>query len=115
MNAIITWFRRHFATQNAAPHLYGSLIGGKGQITIVTNVSVGLTAVQVLALNTSRRVALISNNGAALIYLGKDNTVTTANGMNLAIGAALTDTEAGGAWWAISGTAAQDVRLIEIS
>lgn len=48
-------------------------------------VSVGATATQILAANTSRAAILVTNNGSQIIYLG-DASVTTSTGFPLAAG-----------------------------
>ena len=110
---MLDWFR-HLFSHEPAPHVYGGIIAGKGTKTFAP-VSVTTTATQLLAYNGNRRVALISNNSAAAIYLGRDNTVTVANGMNLAAGGAITDTDSEDAWWAITASGASDTRVLEIA
>jgi hypothetical protein len=73
------------------------------------------TAAQVLAANTARQSALFYNNGTQTIYLGKDNTVTTSNGMPLTAGASLEDRESIDAWYAIVASGTGDLRIIETS
>lgn len=73
------------------------------------------SAAQALAANTSRKEALIYNNGTMTVYLGKDNTVTTSNGLPLAPGATLRDDRATGAWWAIVASGTGDLRIVEVA
>lgn len=63
-----------------------------------------------------RRRIMIQNLGARAVYIGEDNTVTTATGLEVAAGATLT-LEAGPAvdFWAIAASGTQDVRIYEIA
>lgn len=78
-------------------------------------VSVGSTATLILAANADRERALIVNNGSQTIYLGKDNTVTTANGLPLAAGASLEDDRTSDAWYGIVASGTADVRVLEVA
>lgn len=73
------------------------------------------TAAVVLAANTERERALIYNNGSQTVYLGKDGTVTTANGLPLIPGAALEDDRTADAWWAIVASGTGDLRILEVT
>lgn len=75
-------------------------------------VAVGIAATQIVAANTSRRSVLVQNKGAASVYVGPANTVTTATGIEVASGGSLTFTCAS-ALFGISGTAGQDVRYLD--
>jgi len=44
-------------------------------------VAVGTSATEIQAANAARKEFLIYNNGAAIFYLGQDNSVTTTNGI----------------------------------
>lgn len=79
-----------------------------------TAVSVTTSAISVLAENKRRGVALIQNVDAAIdIYLGRDNTVTSSNGIRLAAGQTLTDTFSTDAWFAIAASGTVSVRVLE--
>lgn len=78
-------------------------------------VSVGTSAVQLLAANAARIHATIRNNGSSVVYLGKDNTVTTANGLPLNPGDVYEDDSSTDAWFAISAASGVDVRTLEIA
>ena len=94
-----------------------SAFGTKGTKTIA-QATVGTSAVQLAAASTSRKNVVIVNAGTATIYLGKDNTVTATGatgGIPLPAGATLTDENTTDAWWAISGTAGQDVRVLTVA
>jgi predicted phage tail protein len=75
--------------------------------------TVGVAASQLIAQNNDRTGWLVTNNGTATIYIGSDNTVTTANGTPVLAGATIggDDTDE---VWAISGTAGQDARHWEV-
>jgi hypothetical protein len=73
------------------------------------------TAALVLAANPERQGALIYNNGSQTVYLGKDATVTTANGMPLPSGASLADDRSADAYWAIVASGTGDLRIIEVA
>ncbi len=84
------------------------------------NVTVGVAAgvlVAADAATTDRRSISVYNNGSATIYVGPAATVTVAAGSNLGgfpvpVGASLTlDAAPQAELYAISGTAAQDVRI----
>lgn len=77
-------------------------------------VTVGVAAVLVAALNAARKrvtVQSLQSNGAN-IYLGATSGVTTANGLELVPGASV-EIENIADVYAISGTAAQGVRVME--
>lgn len=78
----------------------------------VAAVAVGVAATLLLAADATRRAVRVLNNGTADIYLGGAG-VTTANGcIKLVPGALWVEDDApGAAWYAISGTAGQNVRV----
>lgn len=83
---------------------------------VISAVSVGTSATQILAANTERKSAVIYNNSAASVFVGPANTVTTATGFVIPTGQALTDADTVDAWWGIVvGPGASDVRVIEVS
>jgi hypothetical protein len=90
----------------------GKVIIGGGSGRIHGEKTVNTTAVEVLPANADRTSWLVHNNGNVDIFLGSDNTVTAANGMPVPAGGKVGDVD-GGAVWAISGTAGQDVRYWE--
>jgi hypothetical protein len=73
------------------------------------------SAAQCLAANANRLRALIENNGVQTVYLGKDNTITTATGLPLASGASAEDDATTDAWYAITATGTGDLRIVEVS
>lgn len=68
----------------------------------------------VIAANTARRFAEVTNADAAInVYLGKDNTVTAANGHLLRPGASFSFEGYSGAVWAIAASGTPNVTFIE--
>jgi hypothetical protein len=117
MDAIIARFRRRFSAP--AGRRYG-IVDNVAAVTTAASVSVGTTAVQVLPANPQRQWAAVANLGTVTVYVGPSGVVAgplgNANaGFPVAAGATLPLPVGGGAWFAISGTAAQDVRVIEVS
>lgn len=72
-------------------------------------------AASILAANASRKTALIVNAGSVTVYLGKDNTVTTSNGIPLAVGAAIEDDRSTDAWYGITASSTGDLRILEVA
>jgi hypothetical protein len=92
-----------------------SLTITRGQTIRASKVTVGAAAVQLLAADATRRrvhVKYIYLGATAAIFLGKDNTVTTANGYAVEPGD-VEVIEGGAALWAIGESAGLDVRLLE--
>lgn len=72
------------------------------------------TAGQIVAANTARNQVRIKNTHAsAIVYLGKDATVTAANGYPLAVGEELIDEISTDAWFAIMAAGTGAVHVIE--
>lgn len=78
-----------------------------------TTVSVTTVATLILAANGSRAVANIANVSSQTVYMGRDATVTTANGWPLAAGSNLEDRETTDAWYGIVAATTADVRPLE--
>lgn len=70
---------------------------------------------QALAANEARVKAVIVNNGGNTVFLGKDNTVTTSNGLALAAGATLEDDVSSDAWFAVVVSGTGDLRICEVT
>lgn len=86
-----------------------------GTITNGTPATVGTTEVALCAASASRKSVRFFNSGTATIYIGGTG-VTTANGMPIAAGAGWSEDDgAAAAWYAISGSAGQTVRVQEVS
>lgn len=84
---------------------------GSGSIT-TANISVGVTAVLLSSARPTRRRIIVKNLGTVLVYIGPTSGVTTTNGYALAAGESK-EFETTATVYGISGTAAQDVRLLE--
>lgn len=104
---------KDFATQATLAALLASL--GHGTKTVSRATPVAATAGQLLAANANRKEAILKNNAANTIYLGKDATVTAANGFALAAGETMEDDRSTDAWWGITVTGAGEVHIIEIA
>ncbi|MGV0974512.1 MAG: hypothetical protein ACOYBO_01135 [Azonexus sp.] len=78
-------------------------------------VSVAATATKILSGNAKRITLTLRNVGSADVYLGKDATVTTANGLLLKPTETLTDDNSTDAWWGIVASTASDIRLMEVA
>ncbi len=77
-------------------------------------VTMGVAAAVIKVANSSRLGIAVFNLGTAIVYLGYDNTVTVAAGFPLLSNQGLYFDGYTGALWGISGTAAQDVRYLEV-
>lgn len=86
----------------------------QGSTWVNSNPTVGVTASAILNQNTSRRQYIIENLGTADIYIGGTSAVTTATGLKIPSGGIFADDVYTGALYAISGTAGQDVRVVEM-
>ena len=120
--AIDAGFRRNFS-RFVSPdfaHTLWRFLAKAGTIHPFS-VSVGLAAVKLVDFNPNRIRVSIFNNGAATIYYGGKPSVTAGSvgdpnaGFPLltSTGIVIRDTTA--AIWAISGTAAQDVRIDDVT
>lgn len=87
-----------------------------GTVTDLEPVVVGVAATVLLAASATRKTARFYNGGAVDVYLGGAG-VTTANGaLKIPAGSAwVEDNAAGAAWYGISGTAGQSVRIQEVN
>lgn len=74
-------------------------------------ISVGATAVQLMAANAARAMAFFRLTQGQVLYLGVDATVTAANGMlwRAEDGIFWDNLPTTDAWWAISNAAGADV------
>jgi len=82
-----------------------------------STLTVGLTALEVGATPLAgRRGIIVQNLGNQAIYVGEDNTVTTSTGVEVEKGSSI-ELQWGEALnvWVISGTASQDVRVMEFA
>jgi hypothetical protein len=89
--------------------------GGSVAAAFTTGQNALSTAAEVVvAANTARRYAEVTNTDAAiLVYLGKDNTVTTANGHVLGAGKSFGFEGYTGAIWAIAASGTPNVTFVE--
>lgn len=88
----------------------------KGNKTFSQVANVGVAAALVLAANGNRRAALLRNVGATDCYLGKDNTVTSANGFLLkATDPPFMDARSIDAWYAITASGTTTLAVIEVA
>lgn len=84
------------------------------QVTLASSPSP--SAVLLLAANVNRKMALLVNAGSNTVYLGKDTSVTVANGIPLLPNASLTDDVSTDAWYGImAANQAGDVRIVEVA
>jgi hypothetical protein len=91
------------------------LVVGAGAATIVgTSVTVGVAEVQLVAANSGRKGISIRNNGSVAVYIGATGLVV-GDGFPLDPGDVWAESDFLGAIFAISGSAAQDVRVLETS
>lgn len=84
--------------------------------TLVQNVTVGTSAALLVGSNFSGRMHIIIQNlGAKPIYIGSSSGVTSSNGLKIPTNSVM-DLDIGDqvSLYAISGTAGQDVRVLEI-
>lgn len=93
----------------------GAVVITQGSLVSQSAITVGVAAAPLAAVNGDRKSLRVFNNGAADVYLGGAG-VTTANGaVRLKSGDTwVEDDGAAAAWYGISGTAGQDVRVQEI-
>jgi len=80
----------------------------------VTKVTVITTATLLTAANGNRKTMMIKNNGAASIFIGNSNQVTTATGLELPQGQQLCVTGDTDAYWGICAAGSQQVDVVEI-
>ena len=77
-----------------------------------TAVVVGVAEVSLVVANAARHAVTFQNLGTVDIFIGKTGVLTTT-GLKIAAGQAYTTTTCTGEYFAISGTAGQDVRVLE--
>lgn len=98
---------------DAQGNLVVGTTGSKVSSVSYSAVSVGTTATLILAANTSRLSVLIRNDGTDTVFVGGDSSVTTSDGMPIRPGESFSDDQYTGDWYGISGTAGQDMRVLE--
>ncbi len=72
-------------------------------------------AAKIVDPNPDRESLSLRNAGSVTVYLGKDTTLTAANGYPLETGDVLEDTASIDAWWAITAADTGDVAIIEVA
>jgi hypothetical protein len=85
---------------NKSANLQVAVVSGAGQLIVPAN--------------TLRKSVLLFNNGPGVIFVGRDATVTTANGMPIGPGLSMSDRESVDAWFATSASTS-DFRGIEVA
>lgn len=83
-----------------------------GSSLAIRTASIGTTAAKIADVNYERTAINIHNPGGGTLYIGTDNTVTTAGGFPLAANATIT-LHAMGELWGIASTGTLTVRLLE--
>lgn len=73
------------------------------------------TADLLLAANPNRKFARFYNNGAVTVFLGKDSSVSTTNGMPLPAAGVFEDRNSNDAWYGITALTASDIRGYEVA
>jgi hypothetical protein len=82
---------------------------------VSTQKTVGTSSTLLLAANTLRKKATFYNNGTVTIYVEMTGAASTTTSYAVPAGAEFADDTGTAAWNAISGTAGQDVRVMEYS
>ena len=86
-----------------------------GTVNDPTAVSVGTSATQLLPALTTRKACRFTNAGSVTVYIGGASVLTTTGAIALTPGQSwYEDNGAAAAWYGISGSAAQSVRIQEI-
>jgi hypothetical protein len=112
--------RRFFNRLFTAPkQAYGVLAlpgqGGKKSAPAAVAV-LSASASLLLAANGARTTARIQNNHATtILYIGGDSTVSSANGIALAAGAAWEDRDSTDAWYGRQASGTGDARVYEVT
>lgn len=89
-----------------------NIVRSKSAPTVVATAVVA----QCLAANKHRLSAVLVNAHASVVcYIGRDNTVTAANGIPLAAGASFTDNFSTDAWFVIPASSTTDLRVLEVA
>lgn len=80
-------------------------------------ISVGATAILIMAANNERKGCVIFNNGANTIYLGMDSSVTSSTGLPLLANATFSNSNLQALWrgaiYAITVSSTSDTRFWE--
>ena len=117
---VIASFRTHEGPTNGRTPVSDAnpmpvrLKGSAGTKNAPVQVTVTTAATQILAANPNRAGAIIANTGASTLFIGRDNTVTTGNGIPVAAGGSIEDNQSGDAWFGIVASGTADVRALEV-
>lgn len=87
----------------------------KGSKSALQAVAVTTSATEVLAANANRKSAILTNNGAADVWLGPTSGIAVGNGMVLHPGDSLTDGDSTDAWYGIAVSGSVSVAVLEIA
>jgi hypothetical protein len=85
-----------------------------GAKTFTTAAPTG-TAVEILSANAVRKSAVIRNHGGQTVFLGKNSSVTIANGFPVYAGESFSDNESNDAWFAITEGSTGDLRMVQVT
>lgn len=104
-------------SDGAALNKYTYQVGAlpKGSKSAPAAVSVTTSATEVLAANADRKSAILTNNGAAAVWLGPNNTIAVGNGIVLLPGDQLVDGDSTDAWWGIAVSGSVSVAVLEVA
>lgn len=105
---VFDYFR---AARNAISSIAAPVMTTGGTLLFQSAVSVGVAATLIQAANSKTTGWAVKNNGSDIVYLGGDNTVSSANGYPLEPGESLL-WDARQNLYGISATAGQDVRVM---
>jgi hypothetical protein len=81
----------------------------------VTAVAPGTSGTLLLAANTNRIEATLTNNGNQTVYRGTNPGVTVNTGVPLPAGASFLDDRTTGPWYGVVASGTGDVRVEEVS
>ena len=77
--------------------------------------TIATTATLIRAGNSRRSSLVMAIASGGPVYLGRDNTVSVANGVPWSSGTVLTDDDSNDDWWGIVASGTADVRGIEVT
>lgn len=84
-------------------------------VTDAAAVSVGVAATLLVAANSARKGLRLTNAGSAVVYLGGAGVTVAGGAISIAAGQTWLENEAApAAWYGISGTAAQSIKIQEL-
>jgi len=96
-----------------ADHGTVSVSRARGRKTAPLAITVNVTPTLLAPLDGHRVAFLVHNNEAqTVMYIGRDNTLTAANGVPVAAGDTFTESDSYDEWWGIVAAASADARII---